>query len=135
MTSAAHVKTCVVPTPEWLPMPTNARFYRSGCEMTELVGIPHDVDRLDQVAFDLEGVGLNQAGRPAHNQPGQAVDRVEAHRHVVGPSFADDAGQERRDAIGAFDDIERRRHLAAAVGDEPRVAGQQTSQRGDIAGS
>jgi hypothetical protein len=97
--------------------------------MTQLVGISHDVDRLDEVAFDLEGVRLNQAGRPAHNQPGQAVDRVEAHRDVVNQSFADDARHKSRDAIGAFDDIEgcrgyRTRWSAIQTGfvDEPRKA-------------
>ena len=49
--------------------------------MSQLVGIPDDVDRFGDVGLDLERVGLNQPTRPARNQSGQPVDDLEAYGH------------------------------------------------------
>src|SRR5688572_1370604 len=48
---------------------------RSG-EVSQLVRIPHDIDRFHHIAFDLEGGGLYQPVWPGQDKAGQAVDRV-----------------------------------------------------------
>src|SRR5687768_11499193 len=84
-------------------------------EMPQLVGVPDDVDGRDEPIHDLEGVRLNQSAGSAHHQPGKSVDRVDEDAHVVRPPLPGRTGQECRDALGALDDVERGRHLAAAV--------------------
>jgi hypothetical protein len=54
--------------------------------MSQLVGIPHDVDRLDQAVFDLERGRLHQSSRPAHEHTRQAVDGSASSRIVQSSS-------------------------------------------------
>jgi len=61
-------------------------------QVFELVGIPDNVDRLDDIAVKLESIGLNQSARSAHHQARKSVDRIEAQCHVIGPALADDTG-------------------------------------------
>ena len=68
-------------------------------QVSQLVRIPHDVNCFHHIAFNLEGVGLQQPVRPAHDQSRKTVDRVEADRHIVSPSLADNAGHLRERII------------------------------------
>ena len=59
----------------------------------------------------------------------------EAHRDLVGPSLAGDAGEERRGAIDPLNHVECRRHFPATIRHEAYVAGEQSRERLDVAGS
>ena len=67
--------------------------------MSQFVGIPHGVNRLEEAVFNFERSGLHQPGRSTHDQPWETVDRLEANRHLVSPALADDTGQERRGSV------------------------------------
>lgn len=102
--------------------------------MSEFVGIPHDVDRADAIALDLEGHALRRPIGAMQDDAGQVVDEAEADRGHLGKALLHGAGDKTRRPVRTFNHLQRRRHLSSAIGDEPNVVCQQFQQRIHVIG-
>ena len=101
--------------------------------MPQLVRIAHHVQRLNDVARNLEGRSLHRSVGSVHNHTGQTIDGHKAQRKILARRFARDANKEPRHAIGTIEHVQRRRRLAAAVRHDAHVAREQLHERIEIA--